>query len=556
MFQEDQQNRPNKPGLKLTMWLPLLFALFLAGGMWIGMQMQASAPQVIIEPDREVAAKRISQGKIEELLRYIETRYVDDVNREEIIQEAIDNILNNLDPHSIYIPSEELESVNEDLEGNFNGIGVEFLPLEDTIVVVSALPGGPSEAVGIQAGDKIVEVEDSIVAGVKMSTRGIMRLLRGEKGSQVNIGIKRGNNPELIRFNVTRDKIPNHSVDVAYMLDDETGYIKIQRFSATTYEEFMKKLEDLVENKGMKDLVIDLRGNPGGLLQHATNILSQLFEDKNKLLVYTEGRIVNRNDYETTGRAFFNVDDIVVLINEGSASASEILAGAIQDHDRGIIVGRRSFGKGLVQEQYKLRDGSALRLTVARYYTPSGRSIQKSYADLEEYKNDWMDRYNSGELSSEKKVRVADSTKFYTSGGRVVFGGGGITPDIFVPLDTNTLNENYLKARQQVPQFVFRYLEEHRTEFDYTFQDYKNKFQVDDQLYKKFLDYVKEQGIDFDRKQLSKTEKDLRLLIKARFAKHLYHEEAFATIWNEGDPMVKKAKEILRSPKPLAIIKE
>ena len=337
---------------------------------------------------------------------------------------------------------------------------------------------------------------------------------------------------------------------------EKTGYIKINRFSATTYEEFMKGLEDLVENKGMEDLVIDLRHNPGGYLQQATNILSQLFKDQDKLLVYTKGRTVNRNDYKSTGRAFFEIGNVLVLIDEGSASASEILAGAIQDHDRGVVIGRRSFGKGLVQEQYKLRDGSALRLTVARYYTPSGRSIQKDYKDSEDYSSEVLERYSSGEMESENKIEIHDSTEYYTTGGRLVFGGGGISPDVFISIDTALLDDNYLSLRQHIPQFVYRYLEDNPSEFDYTLANFKNTYQVNRRFFDAFLDYASENGTKVARKDIPKIKAPLQRFIKARIAKHLYEDEGFYTIWNEDDSMIQKAMELLGQPDPLAVIKE
>jgi carboxyl-terminal processing protease len=540
---------------KLQIWLPLLFAIILVAGMLIGMRMQSVAPQVIVDKSGEANPSMLGQGKIEELIRYVEAKYVDDVNRDELIERAINEILKELDPHSNYITAEQLQEVNEQLEGNFSGIGVEFMMLDDTIVVIAALAGGPSEAVGIQAGDKIVQIADTTIAGVNMEVKDIVSLLRGEPGSEVEIGIKRNGHENIKNYTITRDKIPVYSVDVSYMIDDKTGYIKVNRFSATTYEEFMKGLEDLVDNHQMEDLIIDLRHNPGGYLQQATNILSQLFEDKDRLLVYTEGRTVNRNDYESTGRAFFKVDDIAVLIDEGSASASEILAGAIQDHDRGVILGRRSFGKGLVQEQYKLRDGSALRLTVARYYTPSGRSIQKAYDDLDAYENDVNNRYNSGELLEEGKISQADSTRFYTSTGRIVYGGGGISPDIFIPIDTINANEEYLGLRQHVPAFVFRYMEEEGNSLnEYELESFAKSFEVSDELYNEFLQFATEKGIKHDFSQANVVKPQLRRFLKARIAKHLFEDEGFYYIWNENDDMVNKAIEVLNKNNPVSVL--
>jgi len=544
------QDQPQS-GKKVTVWLPLLLAVVLVAGMFIGMRVQNSAPTVVVEP-REQTESTLGQGKIEELIRYVEAKYVDEVDREQLVDEAITSILEQLDPHSNYIPAEQLRQINEQLEGNFEGIGVEFMILDDTIVVVSALSGGPSEAAGIRAGDKIIEVEDSVIAGKDLESRDVMKLLRGEKGSKVEVGILRGNEQKIRHFTITRDKIPMHSVDVSYMLNEETGYIKINRFSATTFEEFMKALEEMVEQQGMEDLVIDLRHNPGGYLQQATNILSQLFERKDQLLVYTEGRSVHRSNYESTGRAFFDIEDIVVLIDEGSASASEILAGAIQDHDRGYIIGRRSFGKGLVQEQYRLRDGSALRLTVARYYTPSGRSIQKNYDDRRSYQHDLAQRYESGEMTSEEQMTVADSTEYYTDKGRVVYGGGGILPDIFIPMDSVFRNEYYQTLRQYVPGFVFRYVEDHKEKLEaYSLEQYRNRFQVTDALYQEFLAFAAKEGLERKRSQEDFVRSEMNHLLKARIAKHLFDDKGFYVVWNSKDPFVQEALETLRASKPI-----
>lgn len=543
------QHNANGTG-RFNVWIPLLFALVLVGGMMIGMQLNQGQTTIIMEPKDEMVSV-LGQGKLEELIRYIEAKYVDDVDREELVDETIASILKQLDPHSSYIPAEKLREINEQLEGNFEGIGVEFMILDDTIVVVSALAGGPSEAAGIRAGDKIIEVGDSVIAGVDIDTRDVVGLLRGEKGSKVEVGVRRNGEFDLRRFTITRDEIPMHSVDVAYMLDRQTGYIKINRFSATTYQEFMQGLEELVEEGDMEDLIIDLRHNPGGYLQQATNILSQLFEEKDRLLVYTEGRSVHRSNYETTGRSFYDIDDIVVLIDEGSASASEILAGAIQDHDRGYIVGRRSFGKGLVQEQYRLRDGSALRLTVARYYTPSGRSIQKGYDDVEHYNDDLQERLESGELTSASKMPIEDTTRYFTSSGRVVYGGGGIMPDVFVPMNEVLVEETYLSLRQLVPSYVYRFMEERGDQIDhYTLEEFKRRFRVGEDIYSAFLKYAADEGLQAGPLS-EKGKKELKHYLRARIAKHLFDDPGFYQVWNTGDPFIEQALKTLNASKPI-----
>lgn len=543
MYQDDPSPK------RLNVWLPLLFAFILIGGILIGMRMNTGAPKVILET--EDTEQKVGQGKVEEILRYIEAKYVDDVDREALIQEVIDDLLARLDPHSNYITANDLQEVNEQLQGNFNGIGIEFMIIDDTIVVVSPMVGGPSEAVGIMPGDKIVAIEDSTIAGIGMDNREVIHMLRGEKGTDVTIGIKRGDDPELTNFTITRDEIPMNSVDIAYMLDGTTGYIKINRFSATTHEEFMAGLEKLSEEHEMKDLIIDVRHNPGGYLQQATSILSQLFKSRGELLVYTEGRTVNRADYESSGRSVFPVEDIVVLINEGSASASEILAGAIQDHDRGLIVGRRSFGKGLVQEQYKLRDGSALRLTVARYYTPSGRSIQKGYEDADEYHDDLVVRYENGELESEEKIAVADSTEYFTDHGRVVYGGGGISPDIFVPIDTISMNDDFLELRQHIAQFAFQYSETASEALSgYSLPSFVRDFSVAGEVFEEFLAFAKAKGSKGSATN-STLREALQVSLKARLAKHLFGDEGMYTVLHQDDEIIQAALKALRSPNPL-----
>ena len=547
------------PKKKLDIWMPLLLALVLTVGMVVGSQLKKT-PQVIIKTDdasQVLDYSKLGQGRIEDLIRFVEARYVDEVNSEELIEQAIKNILDQLDPHSSYITSTDLKKVNEDLEGNFEGVGIEFMVLDDTIMIVSALSGGPSEKAGIMAGDKIVEIGDSLAVGENIDPTKLVNKLRGEQGTKVKIGVLRGKEKSVKHFTVTRGEIPVHSVDVGYMLDNRTGYIKINRFSATTTIEFMEKLKVLVEEKDLKDLVIDLRQNPGGYLQEATKILSQFFKESGKLLVYTEGRSVSRNDYESTGQNFFDVEKIAVLIDEGSASASEIVAGAFQDWDRGVIVGRRSFGKGLVQEQYELKDGSALRLTVARYFTPTNRSIQRSYEDKKAYDSDVIKRYNDGELLNEDSIYVSDTTQFLTlNENRVVYGGGGITPDIFVPIDTTYWNDHYISLRQILPQFVYRYKESHQSDFnEITLEGFRREFVVDDQLLEEFYNYAAERGVNRDFEEEENAKKITKSLLKARIARSLFQEEGFFTIWNDEDEVVKAALNALRSANPLTYSK-
>jgi carboxyl-terminal processing protease len=545
---------------KLNIWLPLLFSLVLVAGMLIGTKMQNNPPTVAAvevsdAPKEELPPSTMGQGKLEELIRYIEARYVDNINKDELVKEAIDNILFQLDPHSSYISAEQLREVNEQLEGSFNGIGIEYVVVDDTVMVVAALSGGPAEKAGILSGDKIVEVEDSLMVGKNVDYEGVLDRLKGDNGSKVKIGIRRGDATKLLYYTLTRDRIPVESIEVAYMLDKETGYIKVNRFTAQTYEEFMHALEDLVDRQGMKHLVIDLRQNPGGYMQEATNILSQLFDEKDKLLVYTEGKSVPRNEYKSTGRNFYKINNVAVLTDEGSASASEIIAGAIQDQDRGIIIGRRTFGKGLVQEQYRLRDGSAIRLTVARYFTPSGRCIQKSYESREHYDEDLSDRIHSGELYDESKIEFEDTTRYFTTGGRVVYGGGGIQPDIFIPLDSMLLSPYYIRLHQHTPAFAFRYLETHRTALEkMTAEQFADSFPADEALVNSFFDFSVRRGEKKNAQQWKKVRPAIAQAVKAGIARQLWSEKGFYLVMNREDPVITKALKVIRE-KPFGKIK-
>lgn len=546
-------NTENNSPSGIQVWTPLFLGLAVVGGMLLGMRMNSTPSIQQVSSTNDTPVSTVGQGRVEEIIRYIEAKYVDGVDTEVMVNDAIQNLIGDLDPHSNYIPAKELKEINEQLEGSFDGIGIEYMILDDTIVVVTPLSGGPSEAAGIQVGDKVLMIEDSLVAGVNIDNFGIMTQLRGEAGTDVNVTIARSSESEPIPFTITRAKIPNHSVDVSYMLDEEIGYIKINRFSSQTYEEFMAGVENL-HDEGMKDLVIDLRHNPGGYLQEATQMLSQLFKEKGLLLVYTEGIHVSRTDYETKGRPFFGIQQIAVLIDEGSASASEIMAGALQDHDRAWLIGRRSFGKGLVQEQYTLKDGSALRLTVARYYTPSGRSIQKDYNDREGYDSDVFNRYETGELLNADSISIADSLEYFTDLGRKVYGGGGIVPEIFVPLDTITMDADYIRLRQFIPQFVFRYKDANTTTFaEQDFETFNRTFRQDGAAWTEFLAYAAERGEEYTE-QNAKDQSvtiELQSFMKARLAKLLHGDEAMYEVLNEGDDMVKEALKVLRAKTPI-----
>ncbi|MDH5604886.1 MAG: S41 family peptidase, partial [Cyclobacteriaceae bacterium] len=399
--------------------LPIILSVGLAAGMLIG--------ATFSRPSVEGQGLTTGLQKFKEVLTHIDRNYVDEVDVDKLVEQAILNILENLDPHSAYIPASERLRANEDLQGNFEGIGIEFNIFKDTLVVVSPLSGGPSEAAGLSSGDKIIMVDGKNIAGVGLTNRDVQNNLKGPKGTEVKISVLRKGSQKLIEFVIIRDKIPQFSVDTGYMIDDKIGYIKISRFSATTYQEFKEVLEAL-KDKGMKKLVLDLQGNPGGYMNHAIQVADE-FLDSNKKIVYTKGKDPRYNtEANTEQKGVFEKGDLIVLVNEGSASASEIVAGALQDNDRALIVGRRTFGKGLVQMPIDISDGSELRLTISRYYTPSGRSIQKPYESVSEYEHDIIDRFDRGEFFVVDSIKFEDSLKYTTLNGRTVYGGGGIMP--------------------------------------------------------------------------------------------------------------------------------
>ena len=377
------------------------------------------------------------------------------------MEAAIPAILKKLDPHTVYISAKDLIRANEPLQGNFEGIGISFSTLSDTIIIINTIANGPSEKAGLLAGDKIIYVNDSLIAGRGISDESIMSMLKGPRGTKVKVRIQRKTQDSLLTFNITRDKIPLVSLDVAYMVNQNTGFIKITNFALSTYDEFMKALSEL-KSQGMTQLIIDLRGNTGGIMEAAIEITQQ-FLKKDQLIVYTKGRTQPKNEFKAKGNGAFETGNLVILIDETTASASEILAGAIQDNDRGTIIGRRSFGKGLVQEPVSFSDGSGMRLTVARYYTPSGRSIQKPYNDgFEEYYEDLNNRFNRHEFESSDNIQFSDSLKFTTNSGRIVYGGGGIMPDKFVPYDTSMLSPYFLRVRPLIYQYALKYTENNR----------------------------------------------------------------------------------------------
>ncbi len=524
---------------------PLLLSLAMIGGVFVGMKLK-NEPLVKSSPTKNITQSNteeiIGQGRMEEILRYVDAKYVDKVSNGLLIDKSINNILQELDPHSVYIPFNELAQVNEELDGEYEGIGIETLNFGDTITVVTPLADGPAAKAGLMSGDKIMAIGDSSAIG--KDQRWLNSKLRGKRGTPLKFTVWRDNDLRPRVVNVERDRIPVHSVDGASVLNEKTGYIKIIRFSANTSQEFMQAMEFLFEKKGVKDLVIDLRGNPGGYLDKAVDILSQLFPDKDKLLVITKGRTVHQNEYKTTGRQRYNVDKVCILVDEGSASASEIIAGAIQDWDRGIIIGRRTFGKGLVQEPYALRDGSELRLTVARYFTPIGRSIQKPYKGKNrmEYEQEYDNRYGKGELSNADSIFRTDTIRYRTANGRWVYGGGGITPDVFIAIESYLKNEYYQKAKTWASEYAFQYYMGHRKELKFdNWQSFQKDFRVTDYSFSEFLKYAERHNVQSIWNEIQRVKEPLRRLIKARIARQLFGDEGYYGIMNESDPCVQNA---------------
>lgn len=516
--------------------LPLLLALAISAGIWIG--------ATFADPQGSQNDLRAALYKMQEIMTYINRDYVDSVDTNELVEFGIMKMLEKLDPHSSYIPARDASLAQSQLEGEFDGIGVEFGIIRDTIYVVAPLTGGPSEALGIQSGDQIIKVDGKNVAGIGITNRDVFDYLRGPRGSKVVVDIKRKNNPQLLTYEITRDKIPQYSINASYMVSSEVGYIKVTRFAATTYDEFRKSITEL-QAKGMKKLILDLQGNPGGYMGAAIYMADELLGGRD-LIVSQEGKVSQYSQKAYASKpGLFEQGSVVVLINEGSASASEILAGAIQDNDRGLIVGRRSFGKGLVQMPIDLSDGAELRLTIARYFTPSGRSIQKPYdSDYEAYERDWLTRYEHGEFFSADSIKFNDSLKFETKKGRVVYGGGGIMPDYFVPMDTsmNSSYVNKLFSTDSSREFILDYANKNKGNFTkVSLDEYYQNFKVSDAMLQELIAYGKKNQVEFDAKDYAKSKEYLRILIKAHLGRQLYDDNAFYKVINDINEVYQQA---------------
>jgi carboxyl-terminal processing protease len=498
-------------------------------------------------------SKVATTQKFDEVLTYVNKMYVDDVDEKALTEAAIVALLEKLDPHSTYISKEEVDDANQSINGSFVGIGIRFQIHKDTLMVIATIPGGPSEKLGILPGDKITKIESENIAGIGLKNGMVREKLMGELGTKVRIEVQRKNSRKPMDFVITRDNIPINSVDAYYMVEPEIGYIKLNSFSRSTVEEMQKAMRDL-KSKGMTSLILDLQGNGGGLLYAAQQLADEFLSD-NKLIVYSEGKAQPRSDLKAGRKGLWEVGQLIVLTDEYSASASEIVSGAIQDWDRGLIVGRRTYGKGLVQRPIDLTDGSQMRLTIARYYTPSGRFIQKPYEDVDDYRSDLKKRFEHGEFSNADSIKFPDSLKFNTLlMNRVVYGGGGVMPDVFVPLDTSGVTGYFRKLVQNghTTQFVLDYLEKNRDELLTiypTFTDFNQRFTADKKFMDTFFDYVKKEDseLEFNADEYKESESLLKLRLKAVLAQDIWGYNEFYQIYNASNEILQRAVEVIKS---------
>lgn len=529
----------------------ILHKSFLVFGLAILVCLPVQAQRKQHRQGRALDSAAAAEARVKEMWNLIQDRYVESPDMDSLATQAIVAMLKTLDPHSIYIPAKDVQKANENLQGNFEGVGISFQIVDDTIHVVEVIEGGPSSKAGILPGDKIVRIDGRPAVGDSVNNTFVSNHLRGPKGSDVKITMLRDN--KELNFNITRGKVPIRSIDTWFMANDTVGYIKLERFARTSVDEFRAALSDL-RKQGMNSLMLDLRGNSGGFLDIATSLANEFLASR-KLIVYQEGRKQPRHSYSTNASGRFREGKLVVMIDENSASASEIVSGAVQDWDRGTIVGRRSFGKGLVQRMFSLKDGSQVRLTTARYYTPSGRCIQKPYkAGGDAYRNDIYERYKHGELISQDSIHFPDSLMFKTASGRIVYGGGGIMPDVFVPMDTTKLADYFVTLRSKglVNEFPLRWSEKHRAElknlsFDQFLQNY-DSYAVDDE----FAAFAKAKGYATtdttatgDPQRLLATENYMKLVLKALIAKNIYGTKHYYQIMKAVDPCYKKAYEVI-----------
>lgn len=531
---------------KLTVWLPVIIAASIALGIFIGNH--------YLSLNQGKRRGYSSGNKINAILDIIDEQYVDTVNMKDLVEGAIPKIFSELDPHSVYIPAEDATLVNEELEGSFSGIGVSFNMQTDTILVINVISGGPAEKAGLLPFDRIITINDSVYSGNKSSQAKIMKTLRGAKNSTVKLGVKRGNEPDLLYFDVTRGDVPVHSVDVAYEAAEGIGYIKVSKFARNTYNEFITAIAEL-KQKGCNSFVIDLRNNTGGYMEAAINMINE-FMPEGRLIVYTEGKSFPRSDVYANGTGTCKEAPIVVLTDEISASASEIFAGAIQDNDRGLIIGRRTYGKGLVQTQLGLSDGSALRLTIARYYTPSGRCIQKSYelGKTDEYDQDIYNRYMHGEFDSADSIKMDDSLKYQTVQGRTVYGGGGIMPDIFIPRDTSGVTSYYSNVVNSGVLYLYalEYSDQNREKLSSfkTWQELYDYLQQQPLLYN-FTNFAASKGIKKRPTLINISGKLIENQLQAYIVRNFFDEAGFYPIFLKDDVTLKRAIRVLEEGKSI-----
>ena len=518
-------------------YVPLIIGVAVAAGVFVGSKFNFS------DTSEKIFAKNSKKDKLNRLIDYIDYEYVDEVNTDSIVDITVNRILENLDPHSVYIPKSQYADNADDMRGNFVGIGVSFYVYKDTIAVIRTIAGGPAEKAGIKAGDRLLYANEKKIFGDSILRDSITKYLKGKINSKVNLSIYRKGEEGLLNFKVKRKEVPIVSVDASYKLTDEVGYIKVNRFSETTYDEFKESLEELLE-EGVSKLVLDLRNNPGGYISSAEKIIDEFLED-DKLILITKNKSGKVDKTYANGSGDFENGNLYVLINENSASASEIIAGALQDNDRGTIIGRRSFGKGLVQREMSLGDGSAVRLTIARYYTPTGRSIQRPYGNGNNaYYKDYEKRYSNGEMISVDSIKVADTLRFVTPKGKVVYGGGGIIPDVFVPKDTSIENETieFISRSGFASYFVFEYLERNRLNFnEYKLQEFVDNYEVEEELLLEFFEYSRMAEAHIG---LEDHKEHLKNILKASIAQQLFGSNTYEFILNLDDPMLKKVMEL------------
>ncbi len=530
---------------RIVTYIPVIVAISIIAGIFLGARIINSS---LLNQQNPSFLKAVRNDKVSDVIQYIQRDYVDLVDQGRLEKDAIIGMLDKLDPHSQYIAAEEFNEVNEPLLGAFEGIGIQFRMEKDSCTVIQTIPGGPSEKAGILAGDRIVTINDSLVAKQKLADRDIMKMLKGEKGTKVRVGVYRRGNQALIPFTITRNVIPTFSIDATFMADSETGYIKLGKFSTTSHQELLTSIESL-RGAGMKKLIIDLRGNSGGYLQTAIKIADEFLDDQ-KLIVYTEGMNRPRQMAYATSKGIFQTDPLVVLVDEGSASASEIIAGAIQDNDRGLVLGRRSFGKGLVQEQLNLRDGSAIRLTIARYYTPAGRSIQKPYNNgSQDYYSESYHRLETGELEHADSIHFNDSLKYQTLSGRTVYGGGGIMPDIFIPIERDDKMSYFNEVANKgiLFRYAFEYLDDHRQALGRftSIESFITGFNITESMLRDFVLFAERNGVKPNADGFQYSRVRIGEFLKALIARNLFDEKAFYKIFLKTDNAYLKALEVL-----------